>query len=292
MAEPSPAPPALITSPQAFQAWCEQQRSAQHRLGFVPTMGALHEGHLSLVREAKRRASRVAVSIFVNPTQFAPTEDLGDYPRPLTEDLRALTALGVDAVFTPNVSDMYRASEATRVSVTGLTSGLCGASRPDHFRGVTTVVTKLLGLSGPCVAVFGQKDFQQLAVVKRMVGDLFLPVEVVGHPIVRAADGLALSSRNAYLNPQERIAALGLVNALRLAHRLHGAGERDGARLRAAVADCIVRKGLVLGYAELVDPDDLKPIEVLNGACLLALAASAGATRLIDNTLLGKDPSP
>ena len=284
--------PRLMTSPEAFRQWCKQQREDEHQLALVPTMGALHEGHLCLVREARRRATRVVVSIFVNPTQFAPNEDLEAYPRNLDRDLATLKPLGIDAVFAPSADSMYLKNDATRVRVTGLTQGLCGASRPAHFDGVTTVVSKLFALSGPCVAVFGQKDFQQLAILRRMTADLFLPVEVVSHPIVRTSDGLALSSRNAFLSKQERDSALGIVEALRQAHAHHQRGERVVARLRTVVERCIERSGLTLDYAEFVDPENLKPVDVVDGPCVVALAARAGSTRLIDNTVLGEEVAP
>ena len=206
--------PALLRAPDELRRACGLARSHGARVGFVPTMGALHEGHIALVRDAKRRAGFVAVSIFVNPTQFGPGEDFARYPRDLESDLAKLASADADAVFAPDSQAMYPDGDQTRVRVGELAASLCGPFRPGHFEGVATVVTKLFGLVGASVAVFGRKDYQQLAVIRRVVADLFLPVEVVGHPILREPDGLAMSSRNAYLSADERVRALGLSRGL------------------------------------------------------------------------------
>lgn len=264
-------------------------------LGFVPTMGALHEGHRVLMREAKRRASFTMVSIFVNPTQFGPREDLSRYPRDLEGDVAKCAAEGVSLVFAPSVADMYLEGERTRVHVSGLTEHLCGASRPGHFDGVATVVTKLFAAAGPCVAVFGRKDYQQLAVIRRLARDLLLPVEIVGVATVREADGLALSSRNVYLSAEERQRALSIPRALASAVRAFAGGERGARALRAPVVQALTDAGLRADYVALADPDALSPIDdagPVGDRVLLAVAAFAGATRLIDNVVLGEDEGP
>src|SRR5579884_3842310 len=217
----------VIRSAAGARSACDAVRDSRRRVAFVPTMGALHAGHLALVAEAKRRAPFVLVSIYVNPTQFGPGEDFARYPRDLEGDVRKVASAGADAVFAPDSGEMYPPGEQTRVRVGPLAEPLCGAFRPGHFEGVATVVAKLLGVVGPCVAVFGRKDYQQLLVIRRVVRDLFMPVEVVGHPIVREPDGLAMSSRNAYLSTDERARALALARGLDAAARLFAAGERD-----------------------------------------------------------------
>jgi pantoate--beta-alanine ligase len=264
-------------------------------LGFVPTMGALHEGHRVLMREAKRRASFTMVSIFVNPTQFGPKEDLARYPRDLEGDVAKCAAEDVAFVFAPSVAEVYPEGERTRVHVSGLTEHLCGASRPGHFDGVATVVTKLFAASGPCVAVFGRKDYQQLSVIKRLTRDLLLPVEIVGVPTVREADGLALSSRNAYLSVEDRRRALSIPRALAAAVQRFGGGERAVHALKGPVADALAGAGLRIDYVALADPDELTPLPEGGAAgarALLAIAAFAGTTRLIDNVVLGEEPGP
>ncbi|HVW26106.1 MAG TPA: pantoate--beta-alanine ligase [Polyangiaceae bacterium] len=264
-------------------------------LGFVPTMGALHEGHRALMREAKRRASFTMVSIFVNPTQFGPREDLLRYPRDLEGDVAQCAAEGVSLVFAPSVAEMYPEGERTRVHVSGLTEHLCGASRPGHFDGVATVVTKLFAAAGPCVAVFGRKDYQQLAVIRRLTRDLLLPVEIVGVATVREADGLALSSRNVYLSAEERQRALSIPRALASAARAFAGGERGARALRAPVVQALTDAGLRVDYVALADPDALSPVDDAGAAgdrVLLAVAAFAGTTRLIDNVVLGEDEGP
>jgi pantoate--beta-alanine ligase len=258
-------------------------------------MGALHAGHLALVAEARRRADAVAVSIFVNPTQFGPTEDLDKYPRPLERDLMLCREAGVSIVFSPPASELYPKGERTRVRVGGLTDFLCGPFRPGHFEGVATIVTKLFAVAGPCTAVFGRKDYQQLAVVRRMVKDLILPVEVVGHPTEREADGLALSSRNVYLSPDERARALSLSRALSVAARLHAAGERNAGVLRRSALAEIEPNVTRIDYVSVADADELRPFddtEEVPGRVLLAIAVHLGTTRLIDNLVLGEEPPP
>ncbi|HEY3971829.1 MAG TPA: pantoate--beta-alanine ligase [Candidatus Sulfotelmatobacter sp.] len=262
-------------------------RHAGKRLGFVPTMGALHEGHLSLVRAARAHCDVVAVSIFVNPTQFGPAEDLAQYPRSFDRDLELLEREGVETVFAPSVEEMYPTGGATWVTVEGLSDKLDGRSRAGHFRGVTTVVAKLFHIVEPDVAFFGQKDAAQVAIIRRMVRDLNLAVEIVVCPIVRDADGLAMSSRNAYLNPEQRKQALVLHRALLRIEKLAVGGERNAARLAAAGRQEFERVNSVrLDYVDIVDPETLDPIEDVTRGALAAVAAYVGATRLIDNVLL------
>jgi pantoate--beta-alanine ligase len=260
-------------------------------LGFVPTMGALHEGHLSLVRAARAaRAARdvVAVSIFVNPTQFGPNEDLAKYPRSFERDCDMLEREGVEFVFAPSVQEMYPAGAVTWVTVEELSGKLDGGSRPGHFRGVTTVVAKLFHIVEPDKAFFGQKDAAQVAIIRRMVRDLNLPVEIVVCPIVREADGLAMSSRNAYLSAEDRKRALVLHRSLGRVKQLVHAGECDALRLVAAGREEFAHENSVrLDYFEVVDPDTLDPVGDVSRGALVAVAAYVGATRLIDNVLLG-----
>ncbi len=284
-----------IRSPAEFQAICEELRAEGHTLGLVPTMGALHEGHLTLVREAAQHATRVAVTIFVNPTQFGPNEDFQRYPRDLVGDCQKCEAAGASLIFTPNVEDMYLPGDATRVRVSGLTDHLCGPFRPGHFDGVATVVTKLFALAGRCVAIFGRKDYQQLKVIERLVQDLHLPVRVVGHPIVREVDGLALSSRNAYLSIEERARALAIPKALSLAITEHRAGEHRSGVVRAHVVAAFAEAKLRVEYVSFVHPETLVPYAddaELPKVCVLAIAVFSGKTRLIDNVVLGQDAPP
>ncbi len=271
--------------PRAFSRAC---RARGERVGLVPTMGYLHEGHLSLVRAARERADRVMVTLFVNPTQFGPREDLAKYPRDFDRDRALCESAGVDALFAPEAADMYPPGHATRVEVTGpLTTGLCGASRPGHFSGVATVVTKLFALCEPDVAVFGQKDAQQTAVIRRFTADLDLPVEIVVAPIVREADGLAMSSRNVYLSPEERAQALVLKRSLDAASQAFASGERDAGKLLAVVRDTLATAPLCRpDYVACVDDATLEPLETIVRPALLALAAFFGTTRLIDNVRL------
>ncbi len=264
-------------------------------MGVVPTMGALHEGHLSLVRKARELADRVIVTVFVNPTQFAPGEDLDEYPRDDAGDLRKCAGVGAHVVFMPSREEMYPKGESTRVTVTRLTEYLCGAARPVHFQGVATVVTKLFAVIGPCVAVFGRKDYQQLQVVRRLVADLLLPVEVRGGAIVRDIDGVALSSRNAYLVGEERARARALVEGLSAAWAAFNDGERSVRALRELALQALERRQLVVDYVSLVQPATLEPFDdaaSLDHPGLLAVAAKVGKTRLIDNLVLGEDSDP
>ncbi|MEX2245983.1 MAG: pantoate--beta-alanine ligase [Dehalococcoidia bacterium] len=270
-----------------FRSW---RQSIAGSLGLVPTMGYLHDGHLSLVRAARRANDIVAASIFVNPAQFGPDEDLARYPRDEASDLALLDREGVDAVFAPSADEMYPQGFATYVNVEGLTARLEGASRPTHFRGVTTVVLKLLEIVQPQRAYFGQKDAQQLAVVRRMVGDLNVPVEIVGMPIVREPDGLAMSSRNAYLSLDERQAALVISRSVTLAQRTYAHGERDAETIRARMRDLIGAEPLAsVDYVSIAHPDTLDELTRIEGRALVSLAVRIGATRLIDNTLVGGD---
>src|ERR1700758_5208684 len=271
------------------RAACADGRTGEKSLGLVPTMGALHEGHLSLVRTAKAQCDAVAVSIFVNPTQFGPTEDLAKYPRQFDRDCQLLRQEGVDIRFAPPVEEIYPQGNVTWVTVEGLSDRLDGRSRPGHFRGVTTVVSKLFHIIEPDAAFFGQKDAAQVAVLRRMVSDLRIAVEIVVCPIVREPDGLAMSSRNAYLDPQQRKQALVLHRSLMRVKRSADAGERDAAQLVAAGRGEFGKESSVrLDYFEIVDPDTLDPVEDVSHGALVAVAAFVGATRLIDNVVLPK----
>jgi pantoate--beta-alanine ligase len=262
-------------------------RRAGKRLGFVPTMGALHEGHLSLVRAARASTDVVAASIFVNPTQFGPNEDLAKYPRSFERDRELLEREGAELLFAPSVEEMYPAGAVTWVTVEGLSDKLEGRTRPGHFRGVTTAVAKLFHVVEPDAAFFGQKDAAQVAIIRRMVRDLNLPVEIVVCPIVRDPDGLAMSSRNAYLDPEQRKHALVLHRSLMRMQGLADAGERDAAKLLAAGrAEFEEERSVRLDYCELVDPDSLDPVADISNGALVAVAAFVGNTRLIDNVVL------
>jgi pantoate--beta-alanine ligase len=267
-----------------------EARARERPIGLVPTMGALHEGHFSLVRAARRDCSPVVVSIFVNPKQFGPSEDFQKYPRPMEADSAALEALGADYLFAPSPKEMYPDGYATSVVVEGLGDRLEGRSRPGHFRGVSTVVLKLFEIVQPRLAYFGRKDAQQVRVLRQMAADLNLDTQVVVCPIVREADGLALSSRNAYLKPAERQAATALYRALEAVRREIAAGERDAVRLGAVVRRALESEPLVaLDYAEIVDAETLEPVLRLRRSCLVLLAAFVGATRLIDNALVEEE---
>jgi pantoate--beta-alanine ligase len=289
-----------IDTIRELQAWSDAERAAGRRVALVPTMGALHAGHLALVAEARRRAERVVVSVFVNPTQFNDPRDLAAYPRTLEADLEACRAAGVDVVFAPDASEMYPEGAQSSVEVSELSKPLCGRTRPGHFRGVATVVTKLLLAAKPHVAVFGEKDFQQLALIRRMVRDLRFDVEIAGLPTVREPDGLAMSSRNRNLDADARRQALVVPRALDAAEAAVRAGERDAARLLAEVAREIAKAPRAeIDYAELRDPSSLAPAPpLLRGPTLLALAVfmrppegGAGVSvRLIDNRVLPAGP--
>ncbi|MGH9733330.1 MAG: pantoate--beta-alanine ligase [Candidatus Acidiferrales bacterium] len=275
-------------------SWMKQvarQASAAGRvIGFVPTMGALHEGHFSLVREAKRECSPVVVSIFVNPTQFGPSEDFKKYPRQMERDRAALEKLGVDYLFAPSVEEIYPKGFQTSVIVDALSERIEGRARPGHFRGVATVVSKLFEIVRPNVAFFGRKDAQQARIIRQMAHDLDLDVSIQTCPIVREPDGLAISSRNAYLNAQERKSAAVLFHSLDAARQAVVQGERDAVQLLKTVREVIATEpGLRLEYAELVDANTFVPVIHLRGNCYVLLAVFVGATRLIDNALVRQD---
>jgi pantoate--beta-alanine ligase len=271
-----------------MQAWSREVRGRDGlRVALVPTMGALHEGHLSLVELARRHADRVVASVFVNPVQFDRADDFARYPRDVERDGAMLAGAGADVLFAPDVSEIYPPGAQTFVTVEQLSQPLCGGHRPGHFRGVATVVLKLFSAVQPHVAVFGEKDYQQLALIRRMVRDLFLDVDVVGAPIVREADGLAMSSRNRHLNPEERIAARCLAAALDAAEGAVAGGERNAAAVLDAANATLGREPLArVEYASLVDPDSLASITTIDDRAVLALAVWIGSTRLIDNRLL------
>jgi pantoate--beta-alanine ligase len=257
------------------------------RLGFVPTMGALHEGHLSLVRAAKKQSEVVAASIFVNPTQFGPKEDFAKYPRTFQRDYELLKNEGVDLLFAPSAEEMYPKGAVTWVTVEGLSDKLDGRSRPGHFRGVTTVVSKLFHIIEPDVAFFGQKDAVQLVLIRRMVRDLNMPVEIVGCPIVRDADGLAMSSRNAYLSAEERKSATVLNRTLKEIRQRFDQGERSASKLLSSGIKIFQQEpGARLDYLEIVDPESLDAARTISKEALVAIAAHIGTTRLIDNEML------
>jgi pantoate--beta-alanine ligase len=276
-----------IQSVDEMKAACREITRQGRTLGFVPTMGALHEGHASLVRASKAQCQATAVSIFVNPLQFGPTEDLGKYPRTMEHDSKLLQELGVDLLYAPTVSEMYPAGATTHVEVSGISDRLDGGSRPGHFRGVATVVAKLFEIVRPDRAFFGQKDAAQVAVLRRMVRDLDMDVALVVCPIVREKDGLAMSSRNAYLSPAERKQAVVLNRSLMRVQHVADAGERDVATLIEAGKSVIAEEPVArLDYFAIVDPDTLEPVHDISRAALVAVAAYIGATRLIDNLLL------
>jgi pantoate--beta-alanine ligase len=272
---------------EEMRAACRAARQDQRRLGFVPTMGALHAGHISLVRAARQQCDAVAVSIFVNPTQFGPKEDFSKYPRTFERDCELLEAEGVAMLFAPSAEEMYPAGSTTFVTVEGLSEKLCGRSRPGHFRGVTTVVAKLFNIVKPDRAFFGQKDSAQAVIIRRMVRDLNLDVEIVVCPIVREPDGLALSSRNAYLDPRQRQQATVLYRALMRVQALADRGESDSTCLIAAALEVFKQEPAVrLDYFEIVDRDTLDPVPNTSQGALVAVAAFVGTTRLIDNIAL------
>ncbi len=277
----------VVPTVAGMKALVQQWKREGKRIGLVPTMGYLHEGHLSLVRESKERTDVTVVSIFVNPTQFGPNEDFKKYPRDLQQDSAYLEQAGVDCLFHPDAAEIYPPGYRTYVEVKGLQDRLCGKSRPGHFRGVATVVLKLFDIVAPDAAFFGAKDAQQVLILRRMVGDLDLDVEVVTCPLVREPDGLALSSRNAYLSPEERKAALSLSIGLRWAERAVAAGERDAAKVVAGILAVLEAEPLArVDYIEAVDPETLEPVAQLRGDVLVVLAVFIGRTRLIDNVRL------
>jgi pantoate--beta-alanine ligase len=276
-----------ITDPRAMQAWADREHAAGRRIALVPTMGALHEGHLELVRTARARAERVVVSVFVNPMQFNRRDDFERYPRVLDEDAAACASAGVDVVYAPPAGAMYPEGFASGVEVAGVSEPLCGQSRPGHFRGVTTVVTKLFHAVRPDAAVFGEKDWQQLAVIRRMTADLDFGIEIVGVPTVREADGLALSSRNRLLGAEARAAACCVPRALAAAAAAVTAGDTAAAVIVERATAAIAAEPLArLEYAEIRDPDSLTEVDVVTGPALLAVAVWVGGVRLIDNRIL------
>lgn len=278
----------IITTVNQMQEWSRDQKRAGRSIGLVPTMGYLHDGHLSLVKKARAECDVVVVSIFVNPLQFGVTEDYGDYPRDLSRDAGLLEREGVDVAFAPSVEEMYPRGYSTVVEVQGdITARLCGASRPGHFRGVTTVVSKLFNICLPDVVYFGQKDAQQAIVIEKMVRELNFPLRIARGPIVRESDGLAMSSRNVYLSKEERESALVLFQALELARRLIEEGETDAVRVKQEMADLINSKPYTqIDYVEICDGEDLSDLSEIRGKVLIALAVRVGKTRLIDNLLL------
>jgi pantoate--beta-alanine ligase len=282
-----------LTTVDELRTVCAVARAGGQRVGLVPTMGYFHAGHRSLMRAARNATDLVVVTLFVNPTQFGPNEDLSAYPRDLEADTAAAAAEGVDVLFVPTVEEMYPdGPPATTVHVARLTEGLCGASRPVHFDGVTTVVAKLFSMVGPCTAFFGRKDFQQLAVIRQMTRDLNLPVDVQGCPLVREADGVAMSSRNAYLSDDERAEARVLSAALRAVADAVVAGERRTDALEQLVQEQVGGAlRVALEYAEVRDARTLEPVETLSGEVVLAVAARVGRARLIDNVVITVDGS-
>lgn len=277
----------IIETVYAMRDWSERERREGRRIALVPTMGFLHEGHLSLVRDAKKRADRVVVSIFINPIQFAPGEDFATYPRDFERDCQLLETEKTDIVFHPALAAMYPDGAETYVEVEKLSRPLCGATRPGHFRGVATAVAKLFNVIRPHMAIFGQKDYQQLQVIRKMVRDLSMEVEILGHPIVREADGLAMSSRNAYLTPDERRAAVCLSRSLCKAERLARRRETSAQSLLSLVRAELAKEPLAnLEYVKLCDPETLIDVETVGRAALLALAVRFGKARLIDNRVL------
>ena len=280
----------IITSIIEMQSLTSSLKREGKRVAFVPTMGFLHEGHASLLREGRKRGDVLVLSIFVNPIQFGRNEDLDRYPRDMERDCRIAAECGVDIVFTPEAADMYPPGFQTGVTVREISLPLCGASRPGHFDGVATVVTKLFNIVQPDLALFGRKDYQQLAVIRRMVSDLNLPVEIVGMPIVREADGLAMSSRNAYLSEEQRRSALCLHRSITAVRGLFTNGERSAEMLQRTVREIIGQEPSVLiEYIEFRDGATLEEQEVVDNATLLALAVKTGQTRLIDNSVLGEE---
>jgi pantoate--beta-alanine ligase len=259
-------------------------KASGDKIGFVPTMGYLHKGHLDLMVKAREYTPHVVVSIFVNPTQFAPNEDLDKYPRDFERDEELCRETGVECIFYPEPSEIYPEGYSTYVTVEGLSSGLCGVSRPIHFRGVATVVAKLFNIVEPDFSVFGEKDYQQLAVIKRMVKDLNMTVKVIGYPTVREKDGLAMSSRNAYLSPEERDIAPVLIRSLKHALSLFRKGETNAKKVKKEVSEMIeAAPGCIIDYVEIVDGVSLAPVEKVTDDAVMALAVKLGKTRLIDN---------
>lgn len=284
--------PRLVTNLDELRAALAKVRGDRKTIGLVPTMGALHAGHVSLVERSRRECDFTVVTIFVNPTQFGPHEDFERYPRHLEADLVLLRPTGADLVFTPEAGDVYGRRHATFVEMHGVAEPLEGRCRPGHFRGVATVVLKLFNMTMPDRAYFGQKDYQQSLLIRRMVADLDLPIEVCVCPTVREPDGLALSSRNVYLSPSERQQALAISRSLRRAEELVQAGEHRADAVAKAMQSILGTAGLRLEYVAVVDAETLEPVAAIDRPVLAAVAAYAGKTRLIDNALLVPSPEP
>lgn len=282
--------PEVIKTRAAIRRWCDRAREEGASVGFVPTMGSLHEGHLSLIRRAGADNDSLVVSIFVNPTQFGPGEDYNSYPRELASDTQKCREAGVNAIFAPPPDEMYSPAACTTVDQTVLTELLCGAFRQTHFKGVLTIVAKLFNVVGPCRAYFGQKDYQQFVLIDRMIRDLDFPVEAVMCPVVRESDGLAMSSRNKYLSPAERRDALCLSRALQTAKEKFAEGERRSSELIATMRGCIDQiDAAKIDYVAVVHPHTLQPIAVIEETAVAAIAVRMGSARLIDNVILGEE---
>jgi pantoate--beta-alanine ligase len=280
----------VIATVKEMQQRSEQLRQESKTIAFVPTMGYLHEGHLTLMREGRQRGDALVISIFVNPTQFGPGEDYERYPRDMKRDLKLAQKVGVDIVFTPSAHEMYPNGFQTAVQVEKVTKNLCGLSRPGHFHGVTTVVTKLFNIVRPHVTLFGQKDYQQLVTIKRMVEDLNMDIKVIGIPIVRERDGLAMSSRNAYLSPQKRKEATSLYRALLKGEELFRRGERSAAVIINHIRGIIEReKSATIDYVKICDAHTLEDIEEVKDEAIIAMAVHTDKTRLIDNIILKEE---
>jgi len=277
-----------IADPGAMLRWSRETRKLNRTIGLVPTMGFLHEGHLRLVDRSCREADTCVVSVFVNPIQFGPREDFGSYPRNLARDRDVARVRGTDCLFVPTPESMYATNPVVRVSPGSLAEHLCGPARPGHFEGVLTVVAKLFAIVEPDVAIFGRKDFQQARLIGKMVEDLSFPVRVVVEPTVREHDGLAMSSRNVYLNREQRTAAAKLSRGLESAHEIYRSGVREAAALQESVREVVSREPLIsLEYVEVVDPVLLQPVDETDETCVIAVAARVGSARLIDNAVLG-----
>ena len=278
----------IINSIDQMQSFAESLRLQGKKISFVPTMGYFHEGHLDLMREARKIADCLVVSIYVNPTQFGPKEDLSKYPRDFDRDCKMAQGVNVDVIFNPSNNEMYPENYQTYVNVEKVTQNLCGLSRPGHFRGVTTICNKLFNIVKPHTAVFGKKDYQQFITIKRMVADLNLDLEIIGIPIVREADGLAMSSRNVYLKENERVSALNLVNSLKLAQRLYDCGERKSSSILSEVTQLIKSAPYTeIDYVKICDATTLVDVDDIIAETVIALAVKVGTTRLIDNHVFG-----
>ena len=280
----------VVKSVKAMQSFSEDLRSKGKKISFVPTMGYFHDGHLELMKEAKKMADYVVVSIYVNPTQFGPKEDFSKYPRDLDRDLKMAQSVGVDVIFYPTDKEMYPSDYQTYVDVEKVTQNLCGVSRAGHFRGVTTVCNKLFNIIKPHIAIFGRKDFQQFITIKRMVEDLNMDLQIIGLPTVREQDGLAMSSRNKYLNKKERSSALSLFKALKLAQKLYSGGERK-ASVIINEAEKLIKKSpnTIIDYIKICDTNTLRDVDRMKNQEVMALAVKVGTTRLIDNHVFGEE---